>query len=415
MTRALLLSASAVFVMAACAGDDSSAGPPPPPPPPPDPQVVGPAGGTVAAAGGNVLFQVPAGAVPADVRLTVEPIPDPVPSDKTVSGTTYQFGPTGTQFSAPVTVKLKYSPSALPPGTIPSELEVSRFENGAWVPVRRPVTVNPATNEVETSLLSFSRYAVTEKSCAARTLDLGSTRDGTLEATDCLFNAADGRRFDVWRFTVPTRQIVQLSTTSTVPGAQGIFTPGARTAWAAVARGSNPTITQRWLLDPGVYEAYIRGNDSASVGAYSSSLSTFAASFPAPAQGCGYVLMAEGSVQGRAESGDCAITTTFAPNPAQRSEQTWADNYVFRPQSSTSYTITVQSSSGGGYIALYVPVLQQAPLQIQGFGAGGQATISFTTPNPGDAFHYFEIAPTPHPSDRTQLAPLTYTFTIRRN
>jgi hypothetical protein len=414
MTRAVLLSASVVLLLAACGGDDSSAGPPTPPPPP-DPQVVGPAGGTVAAAGGNVLFQVPAGAVPADIRLTVEPIPDPVPSDKTVSGTTYQFGPTGTQFSAPVTVKLKYNPTALPPGTIPSELEVSRFENGAWVPVGRPVTVNPATNEVETSLLSFSRYAVTEKSCAARTLDIGATREGTLEATDCLFNAADGRRFDVWRFTVPTRQIVQLSTTSTVPGAQGLFTPGARTAWAAVVRGSNPTITQRWVLDPGTYEAYIRGNDAQSVGPYSSSLSTFAATFPAPPQACSNILMAEGSVQGRAETGDCAITTIYAPNPNQQSEQTWADNYVLRPASGASYTVTVQSLSGSGYIAEYVPFVQQAPLRIQGFGAGGQTTISFTTPTPGDAFRYYEIAPTPHPTDRNQLAPLNYTFTITRN
>jgi hypothetical protein len=403
---------SLAVLATACGGGDDA---PATPNPTPEPGVVGPAGGTVTAANGNVRLVVPAGAVPADVRLTATPVADPEPSDKTIGGTVHQFGPSGTQFAVPVTVSLKYAPAQLPAGVQQGELTISKYQNGTWVPLAVPVTVDSAAREVRGALSSFSLYAVTEKDCAARDLALGGTRSGTLDTTDCVFNAQDGRKFDVFRFSVPTRQIVEMTTTSAVPGAQGIFFPGSRNAWAAQARGAQPDVTQRWLLEPGIYEAYVRGDNAQSVGAYTVAARSFATSFPAPPQGCSNILMREGTVQGRAETNDCAITTIYAANPAQRQEQTWGEYHVFRPTSSTSYTITVQSQGGGGYVALYVPAVQEAPLTIRTFAAGGTTTWSFTTPNPGDAFHYFEVAPTPHPSDRTQLAPLNYTLTITKN
>jgi hypothetical protein len=253
-------SLAVLLLFAACGGDTSG--------PEADPEVVGPAGGTVQAASGAVTFNVPAGAVPANVRLTAAPAPDPAPTDKTIPGTVYNFGPSGTQFATPITVALKYNPEQLPAGTLPSQLTVSRFQDGKWVPVTTPVTVDSITREVRVQLSSFSMYAVTEKDCSPRVLALGETRTGTLSPDDCVFRADDGIRFDVFQFSVPVRQVVRYTLSADVAAAGGMFFPGTRNAWLARTLTSGTSTSSSVLYDPGIYEVYVRGTNAETTGTY---------------------------------------------------------------------------------------------------------------------------------------------------
>jgi hypothetical protein len=240
---------------------------------------------------------------------------------------------------------------------------------------------------------------------------LGESRAGELTADDCVFDTADGRRFDLYRFTLTQRQFVTWNSEGAVTGGHGIYTPGSNppTAWAAMARGSAQTA----LLDPGTYNVYVRGDNATSIGAYTFSLSSVSTTFPAPPRSsCSSVLMPFGSVVGRYELGDCEVTTIYAQPPFLPTDQTSADYYVVRPESSTSYTVTINSSAEG-YVALYVPAVQPAPLRIDGFSAGNTMSYTFTTPNPGDAFHYFEIGGTPGPN-RANVTPGTYTFSVTK-
>ncbi len=67
--------------------------------------VVGPSGGMVQADGAQVF--IPAGALSGDVEITIERVdPSTLPDPANSLGDAYDFGPDGTQFSAPVTITL---------------------------------------------------------------------------------------------------------------------------------------------------------------------------------------------------------------------------------------------------------------------------------------------------------------------
>ncbi len=357
-------------------------------------------------ASGNVTFNVPAGAVSSDVRLTATVITDPVGSDKTVAGAVYEFGPAGTQFATPVTVALKYAPASLPEGLSASDLTISRFENGQWVPLSTPVTVDPDANEVRVQLSSFSRYAVTEKSCAARVIEVGATRGGSLTTDDCVFNAADGRRFDVYRFSIASRQVVKWTTTGTVTGGHGIFTPGTRTAWAAVNRG----VSQSVLLDAGTYEVYVRGNDASSVGAYTATLESEGSTFPMPARAsCASILMNPGTINGRYEPGDCEITLAFANPPSLNGSVTYADYYVVRVTPGKQYTVTLTGASAesNNSLAIFTAFDQPPLLSASAFQT---RVLQFTPQEEG--FRYIEVAASTNTAQGWNIAPGNYTLTI---
>jgi len=86
--------------------------------------VVGAQGGSVTTQDGSGVT-VPAGAVPANVTITVDSTPSaPTPSQGTEVGTPYTFGPEGQQFSVPVTVTLAFDPSSLPAGKTASDIVI---------------------------------------------------------------------------------------------------------------------------------------------------------------------------------------------------------------------------------------------------------------------------------------------------
>src|SRR5262245_59600406 len=67
---------------------------------------VGPSGGQVATSDGVLTVNVPAGALAGDTNITIIEIASPAAG---AVGKTYEIGPSGTQFSAPVTLTFKYA------------------------------------------------------------------------------------------------------------------------------------------------------------------------------------------------------------------------------------------------------------------------------------------------------------------
>ena len=104
--RALLCSLA--IALTSCGGSDDVA---------PPANQVGPAGGTVTGPNGTQVV-VPAGALSAPVAITFTPTTTapPMPAGLQVLGTIYDIGPSGTTFTAPVTVTLPLDPAQVPAG-----------------------------------------------------------------------------------------------------------------------------------------------------------------------------------------------------------------------------------------------------------------------------------------------------------
>lgn len=119
-------------------------------------------GGTVATADGGVALTIPAGALPPSATpttITVAPAASPAPDPKLVPGTAFDFGPSGTQFSQPVAIKIAYDPASLPAGAAEVRLRLFTSVAGAWqlVPGSR---VDPVSHTVTASVSHFSEYVV---------------------------------------------------------------------------------------------------------------------------------------------------------------------------------------------------------------------------------------------------------------
>jgi len=120
-------------------------------------------GGTVTGAGGAVTITVPAGAVAAPVGVTVTPATRPtaelVGGAYGVVGTTYDFGPAGTTFTSPVTVRVRYDPANLPAWALPTDLGLYHFTAGAWVRLPNQV-IDPVARTVTATTTSFSPFTI---------------------------------------------------------------------------------------------------------------------------------------------------------------------------------------------------------------------------------------------------------------
>lgn len=120
------------------------------------------AGGTVSSSDNAVRLSVPAGAVSAGIALTITPKNDPPkpPGGTTaVKGTTFIFGPEGTQFGTPVTVTIKYNPAMLPGWVIPSDLILQRWNGTQWSKLTN-LTVDPVAHTVTGKTPGFSTVGV---------------------------------------------------------------------------------------------------------------------------------------------------------------------------------------------------------------------------------------------------------------
>lgn len=118
-------------------------------------------GGTVTAASGNVTIVAPAGALSSGTALTVDATTSPPADPKLVAGTAYDFGPNGTTFTTPVTLRVKWATT--PAGSDPSLFRLHLRNGNAWEPVAGS-TVDVATKTVSASVSHFSSYAILETS-----------------------------------------------------------------------------------------------------------------------------------------------------------------------------------------------------------------------------------------------------------
>lgn len=121
-------------------------------------------GGTIATANGATTILIPPNALPASsasTTITVAPVaPGAAPPSATlVPGTIYDYGPTGTTFSAPVTLTVAYDATALPAGVAESQLRLFTAVNGSWVLVPGSAVDLP-THTVTGQVSHFSEYAV---------------------------------------------------------------------------------------------------------------------------------------------------------------------------------------------------------------------------------------------------------------
>jgi len=122
---------------------------------------ISPGGGTVTAAAGNAIVQVPAGALASATAITVTPVTNPFPDPRLIPGTAYEFGPNGTAFAQPVTVRIKYSDASLPGGAVPGQFRLHRLVGTTWTLVTGS-SVDVASRTVTGQTSGFSTYAILE-------------------------------------------------------------------------------------------------------------------------------------------------------------------------------------------------------------------------------------------------------------
>lgn len=135
-----------------CGGDDS-----PTTPSSPAGQAIGPAGGDITAAAGQVELSFPAGAVAAEILVTVEAASGAPADAGMITGRCYDFGPDGTQFAQPAGLTIHFDPATLPSGVTETELQLCKAVTGGWLPVVGS-TVDTNAHTVTGEVISFSVY-----------------------------------------------------------------------------------------------------------------------------------------------------------------------------------------------------------------------------------------------------------------
>ncbi|MFO0735065.1 MAG: hypothetical protein U0270_04265 [Labilithrix sp.] len=146
---------------------------------PPPVQTATKAAATVGNGGGKVTttsgvgVEIPAGALPNDVQVSVNASPTSTPpAGATSLGTPHVFGPSGLQFTKPVTVVLEFDPAKLPPGKTAANIVVFTAPEGTLDYAPLPTKVRDATHvEAETTHFSVMVPAIPAEAVDAGTGD----------------------------------------------------------------------------------------------------------------------------------------------------------------------------------------------------------------------------------------------------
>jgi hypothetical protein len=75
-------------------------------------------------------------------------------------GLYYDFGPSGTTFSSPINITLKYDPANLPAGADQSMLYIAWWDVGTGTWVSLPCIVDPVSHTVTATVSHFTIYSV---------------------------------------------------------------------------------------------------------------------------------------------------------------------------------------------------------------------------------------------------------------
>ncbi|MBL8987578.1 MAG: Ig-like domain-containing protein [Gemmatimonadetes bacterium] len=120
--------------------------------------VATPAGTTIRAANDSVTLIVPPGAVAANTPLFIERTPSAAPDSRMIPGSAFTFGPDGTTFATPVTVKIK-ADTAKAPNRNAAALRLA-LRSGAGYTTVTGSGLDPIDGSVTGSVAHFSQYVV---------------------------------------------------------------------------------------------------------------------------------------------------------------------------------------------------------------------------------------------------------------
>ena len=121
--------------------------------------VCGAAGCAFTAAASVVAETVPAGALTQTLNLTVEKSTTAPANPRLLPNTAFDFGPTGTQFTTPVTITIKYDPATVAADSPESGLQLYEVQGSLWRVVPGS-TVNVTAKTVTGAVTHFSTYAI---------------------------------------------------------------------------------------------------------------------------------------------------------------------------------------------------------------------------------------------------------------
>lgn len=210
--------------------------------------VIGPSGGTVSADNNAAAVTFPANAFSSGTTVTVATSQTAPPSNRLVTGTAYDFGPSG-QFAAPAVLTLKYSPANIPAGALESRLVIYTASAGTWQAVPGS-TVDLVAHTVSATVDHFSTYAILADNQFAGsysgsfsgTQSTGGTWAATVDAAGNLSGTATGG-------FVGTGS-VSFNGTSTIPLAGSGTSQGFTVTFAGTfvlqPDGRNVTATGTW-------------------------------------------------------------------------------------------------------------------------------------------------------------------------
>ena len=141
---------AAALALGACGGSGDSGGPPV--------DTIGAAGGAVDGPAGTRVV-VPAGALNADAVISITPTAArSMPAGWQALGATYELGPAGTRFAAPVTVTLPFNPAQVPAGARIRMLHEQHGAGGSAWEELPGLVVGAASVSAQTT--SFSHFVV---------------------------------------------------------------------------------------------------------------------------------------------------------------------------------------------------------------------------------------------------------------
>ncbi len=352
-------------------------------PTPPDPSVIGTAGGTVSAQNGTVRLTIPAGALPSATQITVDRVTNPPADPNLAGGTSFDFGPDGTQFAVPVTMQLTWDPALIPGDVAPEQFTLAKLVSGVWEPLASAPVVNAAARTVAAPVSSFSSYSIVADPCLPKALAAGSSVSGQWRDGDCVFTETNGAetREDFYTVTTTGGSFEVSLTATDLPTIAGFERNGD-----ALAFGTGPDVggTARFsvALPAGSHRLFAGSRGMLGIGSYQLSV------LPEPdlqSLGCGrvrYVIPPFSSSQTLTRGVDCTVQIAFPPPGSESALGKPVLEEYFRVKLTAGQTLSITVTQGSGEAAFgSLPTLFLGDGVVSGDPRATTNALSWTSPD----------------------------------
>ncbi|HRN53968.1 MAG TPA: hypothetical protein PK788_10755, partial [Gemmatimonadaceae bacterium] len=117
---------------------------------------------TTSTLGGAVTLTIPPAATTTTTTLTVAPAASVPADNRLVAGGTFDFGPSGTTFTTPITLELAFNPAAVPLAKR-EDLRIYQVLDGGALQLVPGGSVDLGNNKVVAPISHFSTYAVVQQ------------------------------------------------------------------------------------------------------------------------------------------------------------------------------------------------------------------------------------------------------------